>query len=108
MPEIAELPEPPYYAVIFTNKLKAQAEGYAEMAALMEDLAKTQPGYLGRETARDADGFAVTVSYWRNEADLLAWKAVAKHRLAQKTGRERWYLDYSVRVAKVERAYAMD
>jgi heme-degrading monooxygenase HmoA len=47
----------------------------------------------------------ITVSYWRDEASLLAWKQVAEHLLAQKLGKERWYEHYITRVARVERAY---
>ena len=34
------------------------------------------------------------------------WRAEAEHRVAQETGRARWYEHYSLRVATVERAYA--
>lgn len=73
------------------------------MAAVMEHLAATQPGYLGIESARDAIG--ITVSYWRSAADAQAWKAVAEHRIAQQLGRQRWYEAYRVRVATVQREY---
>lgn len=60
---IAETPEPPYYAVIFTS-LRSQGddEGYQTMATRMLELAQQQPGFLGVESARDAVG--ITVSYW--------------------------------------------
>lgn len=96
---------PPYYAVIFTTRRAAGDAGYAEMAAAMAAEAARQPGYLGMETARDAEGFGITVSYWRDEAALIAWKGHARHLLAQRLGRERWYLHYELRVARVERAY---
>lgn len=72
----------------------------------MSKLAAAQPGYLGHESARSADGFGITVSYWRDEESVRRWKSVAEHRAAQAGGRERWYSHYEVRVAKVERAYA--
>lgn len=76
------------------------------MADLMGQLAAEQDGYLGVESTRDADGFGITVSYWRDEAAMAGWKANAKHLLAQKLGRDRWYDHYELRVAKVERAYS--
>ena len=103
---LIETPEPPYYAVIFTSRLSQTPEGYAEMAEEMDRLAKSQPGYLGRELARGENGVGITVSYWQDEAAIRSWKAVAKHRLAQKIGNERWYEEYELRVAKVERAYS--
>jgi heme-degrading monooxygenase HmoA len=105
-PVFAKTPEPPYYAVIFTSTRTAGDHGYAAMADAMAELALQQPGNLGAESARGADGLGITVSYWRDEASIKAWKAVASHLAAQKLGRERWYDHYELRVAKVERAYS--
>ena len=99
-------PEPPYYAVIFTNLLSADDAGYAAMGKAMFDLALSQPGCLGAESVRNGDGFGMTVSYWRSEADILAWKAEAQHIAAQKHDIARWYAHYELRVARVERAYS--
>ena len=104
---LADPGDPPYTAVIFTSVRLPAAEGpeYAETAARMEELAARQPGYLGIESA-SGGGLGVTVSYWRTPEDATAWKAVAEHAAAQVAGRARWYADYRVRVATVERAYA--
>jgi heme-degrading monooxygenase HmoA len=102
---IARTPEPPYYAVIFTNQRTANDRGYSATADRMMELAAQQPGFLGAESARDADGFGITVSYWTSEAAIRNWKANAKHQDAQAIGKKTWYADYAVRVAKVERAY---
>lgn len=102
---IAETPEPPYTAVIFSSVRTAEAgDEYAATAERMEGLAAAQPGCLGIESAREA-GFGITVSYWRTPADARAWKAVAEHRLAQQRGREAFYRRYRVRIATVERSY---
>ena len=105
MTGFAPLPDPPYYAVIFTNRLSPDRFGYAEMAEQMEELARKQPGYLGHESTRDADGMGITVSYWSDEAAIQAWKQVAEHLFAQKKGKAKWYDHYITRVARVERAY---
>lgn len=99
-------PETPYYAVIFTSRLGENNDGYDAMGQAMVELAEQQPGYLGIETTRGADGLGITVSYWRDEESILAWKGETKHLLAQRTGIERWYEHYELRVAKVERAYS--
>ena len=96
-----------YYAVIFTAQRTPGDNGYAEMAARMDELAKTMPGYLGIESARDENGFGITVSYWESEEAIANWKKNAEHLQAQRQGRAEWYEHYSVRVAKVERAYDM-
>ncbi len=95
----------PYFAVIFSSRLKAPAKGYAEMATKMEKLAEQQPGYLGIESARDpASG--ITISYWESEQAIKNWKNQLEHQMAQKMGREKWYQHYQVRVARVEREYS--
>jgi heme-degrading monooxygenase HmoA len=105
----ADTPAPPYTAVIFTSlRTNDDDDGYARVAAAMDEQAKLQPGYLGIESARGADGLGITVSYWRTADDARAWKRVAEHAAAQRLGRERWYRAYRVRVAEVSRAYGAD
>jgi heme-degrading monooxygenase HmoA len=104
---IAETPEPPYVAVIFTSLRTDGDNGYAVMSARMDRLAAEQPGYLGLEAAREGLG-VVTVSYWVDEDSARAWKHVAAHLVAQQRGREAWYSDYRVRVAVVHRDYGPD
>ena len=103
---LAGTPEPPYYAVIFTSQ-RATDDGaaYGLMAQRMVDLGSRYDGFLGIESARGADGVGITVSYWRDEAALLAWKRDTEHQKAQQGGRHAWYDRYEVRIAKVERAY---
>ncbi|MBI5169063.1 MAG: antibiotic biosynthesis monooxygenase [Candidatus Eisenbacteria bacterium] len=105
---IATTPAPPYWAVVFSSQRTAgDAEGYRRMAEAMAELAPSQEGFLGIESARDAEGFGITVSYWRDEACIAAWKRQAAHVAAQRAGHSRWYADFAVRVARVERAYTL-
>jgi len=104
-PDGSQAPQPPYYAVVFSSQRSEGDQGYAAMAERMEELARQQPGFLGLESARGADGFGITVSYWSSEDAIVAWKAHLEHQTAQTLGRERWYTHYSLRVARVERAY---
>lgn len=99
-------PHPPYYAVIFSSCLKQSHEGYEKMGEVIVELALGQPGCLGMESTRDPTGFGITISYWKDEASIAAWKQNTQHLLAQKMGIERWYDHYELRVAKVERAYS--
>lgn len=102
----ASTPAPPYYAVIFTSVrpgTDTDDDGYAEASRRMLELAAAQPGFLGVETAREGEG--ITVSYWRDEASIAAWREQADHRVAQARA-ARWYDHFTVRVARVERAYA--
>jgi heme-degrading monooxygenase HmoA len=102
---LAKTPKPPYYAVIFTSQRTEGDRGYEVMARRMEELAARQPGFLGIESARGADSFGITVSYWTSEESIAAWKAHLDHQPAQQAGQRLWYADYHVRVAKVERDY---
>lgn len=105
-PAFAGTPEPPYYAVVFTSQRTEGDAGYRRMAERMVELAASQPGFLGIESVRGADGFGITVSYWNSEEAIANWKAHAEHRVAQKLGSRTWYAHYALRVAKVERAYS--
>lgn len=106
MSRFAPLPDPPYYAVIFTAQRNDGDFGYDAMADKMMEMAQVQPGYLGAEFSRDADGFGITVSYWHDDTSLKNWKTVSEHLFAQSLGKNRWYKHYTVRVAKVERTYS--
>lgn len=98
-----KIPFEPYYAVIFTSKRTSGDEGYADTARRMEELAATMPGFLGIDSARNETG--ITVSYWKDEASISAWREHAEHAMARKNGREKWYSTFQVRVCKVEREY---
>lgn len=104
-PNFAALPEPPYYAVIFSSLRTPGDDGYAHMAERMVELAAGQPGFLGVESTRGGDGFGITVSYWTTLEAIANWRADAEHQVAQETGKARWYQHYELRVALVEKAY---
>ncbi len=98
--------QPPYYAVIFISTLSEHSAGYAQAAERMLELARTMPGFLGEESAREERG--ITVSFWRDEAAFEHWRQQAEHLAAQRQGRERWYADYELHVTRVERFKAFN
>lgn len=100
---IAATPKPPYYAVIFTSHRTDGDNGYGYMATKMVELAAQQPGYLGVESAREDLG--ITISYWSDLESIKNWKANIEHKQAQKSGHEKWYSSFKVRISKVERDY---
>jgi heme-degrading monooxygenase HmoA len=64
-PLIAETPEPPYFAVIFTSVRTndpGSNEDYSETASRMIELAAQEEGFLGMESA--PEGLGISVSYW--------------------------------------------
>ncbi len=98
--------KPPYFAVIFTSQRREGDNGYDQMAERMVELASGMPGFLGVESARDAAGLGITVSYWQSEEAIRDWRRHAEHRIAQERGQKEWYAHYELRVAAVTRAYA--
>jgi len=102
----ANTPEPPYYAVIFTSTRTAVDDGYHAVADRMVELAPKQPGFLGVESTRGAEGLGITVSYWSSPEAIAAWKAQGEHRVAQAHGHKKWYEHFETRIARVERAYS--
>ena len=100
-------PLPPYYAVIITSAPSGiDLEGYAEMGRRMGELARRHPGFLHRESMVDETGRDLLVVYYETAESVAAWKADVEHLEAQRLGKEKWYAEYTVEVARVERAYA--
>jgi len=96
-------------AVIFVSRRNdVDAAGYDEMAGAMVALAQQQPGYIGLDSVRDADGQGITISYWRDEASARAWHRHADHAAARQAGRECWYDGWKVIACDIKRHYSSD
>jgi heme-degrading monooxygenase HmoA len=100
---IADTPETPYYAVIFTSMRTEGDNGYDNMSGQMMELAKLQDGFLGVESARNEIG--ITVSYWKDLASINKWRENSDHKIAREKGRGVWYKSFKTRIAKVESDY---
>ncbi|GLX66111.1 antibiotic biosynthesis monooxygenase family protein [Paenibacillus glycanilyticus] len=101
-------PNEPYYAVIFSSQRTDGDNGYDRMSEAMEKLASEQPGFLGVEGVRNAEGAGITISYWESLEAIHNWKQNQAHKAAQEKGRQAWYRDYKVKVCMVEREYAFE
>lgn len=93
------------FAVIFTSTRTEGDNGYTEASERMMQRVAEQPGFLGIDSIRGADGVGITVSYWESEAAILAWREHPEHRLIQARGRAEWYSAFQTRVCRVEREY---
>jgi glutathione S-transferase len=102
------IPPGPCYAVIFSNQHAGEHADYGSVAQRMVELAETMPGYLGHVSARGTDGFGITVSYWDSRQNIANFRANLEHAAAQRTGRERFYASFDLRVARVERHLTFD
>jgi heme-degrading monooxygenase HmoA len=100
---IANTPQPPYYAVIFTSIRTEGDNGYSGMSEKMLELARQQEGFLGVESAREEIG--ITVSYWRDLDSIKKWKENTDHTFAREKGCKEWYQSFKIRISKVDRDY---
>ncbi|MGV6801661.1 MAG: antibiotic biosynthesis monooxygenase family protein [bacterium] len=107
--KFAPLVKEPHYAAIFVRQHMAQktddSNEYEKVAEHMLALAKQMPGFLGFESASDNEGFGITISYWQTLDDIENWRQHEDHKAAQRRGKAHWYDAYTIRIAKVERAY---
>ena len=105
MTAIANTPNPPYIAAIFTAKRSEVVEGYDKMNELTFREVESIDGFLGYEAFHDENGFGVNISYWRDLNSLQRWKDNPLHQVAQKRGKDAWYSHYRIRICRVERDY---
>lgn len=96
-------------AVMFISERTGDdPEGYAEAAARMDTLAAAQPGYRGVDHVGSAEGQAITISYWADEASAIAWRKHPEHAETREAGRGRWYKWYMLHVAEIGRSYSWE
>lgn len=58
------------------------------------------------ESVHDVERNGITVCYWESLEAINNWKQDIEHRKAQQVGKERWYEQYRITVAKVEYEYS--
>ena len=83
---------------------------YLDIAAeLKPDLEKID-GFLSIERFQSLtdDSKLLSLSFWRDEAAVKAWRTLEHHRQAQHAGRSGVFRDYRLRVASMLRDYGMN
>ncbi len=98
-------------AVIFeVHPRPEHKEKYLAAAAKMRPLAEGVDGFVSVERFESltTPGKLVSLSYWRDERALTAWRNLPEHRAMQKLGRAEYFADYRLRVADVSRDYGLD
>jgi heme-degrading monooxygenase HmoA len=97
-------------AVIFEfTPAEGRTDDYFGFAtALRAELAKID-GFISIERFESVTtpGKFVSLSFWRDEDAVRAWRNVEDHRRAQAAGRGGIFADYRLRVASVIRDYGM-
>lgn len=97
-------------AVIFEVWPKEGHKGaYLDIAAELKPLLADADGFISVERFESLTepGKLLSVSFWRDEDALSAWRHQAEHRIAQGKGRHKHFADYRLRVAGVLRDYGM-
>ncbi len=96
--------------VIFEVWPKAgKAAEYFDIAASLRHALEKLDGFISIERFESVTqpGKFVSISFWRDEAAVQAWRNVEGHRMAQAKGRGEVFADYRIRVASVMRDYSM-
>ena len=104
--DLAVLPEPPYWAVVFTSRLSGvDLENYGPRAAEMMARVQGIEGFLGADSVRDAKGRGITVAYFDSEEAIDRWKHDPEHMASKRKGIETWYDSYEIHVSRVEKSW---
>lgn len=96
--------------VIFQVEMKeGRAADYFEIAAALRSELAAIDGFLSVERFESvtAPGKYVSLSFWRDEAAVRAWREREAHRLAQMRGKTEIFADFRISVAEVLRDYRM-
>ena len=82
---------------------------YLDIAASLRAELQTMDGFISIERYQSLTNETklLSLSFWRDEAAVTAWRNVEHHRAAQKRGREGVFRDYRLRIASVVRDYGM-
>ena len=96
--------ETPYFASIFTTQLGENLDDYDETSDRMAELVEKYDGFMGMHSARDENGYGITVCYWKSEDSINAWRNDLEHQTAQAKGKTGWYSEYTIQIAEVKRS----
>lgn len=97
-------------AVIFEFEPVAdRRQDYLQFAAELGQELDAIDGFLSIERFESLTqpGKLLSLSFWRDETSISAWRNLEKHRAAQRAGRNGIMSDYRLRVASVIRDYDM-
>ena len=97
-------------AVIFELEPDAASrDRYLDIATSLRPLLEQVDGFISIERFESLSqpGKLLSLSFWRDEAAIRAWRNLEQHRRAQKSGREGLFNDYRLRVAQVVRDYGL-
>ena len=85
-------------------------EGYLGTAASLRPILEKMDGFISIERFESlaTKGKYLSLSFWRDEEAVRAWRTLESHRKAQMKGRGGIFANYRLRVASVVRDYGMN
>lgn len=85
-------------------------ESYLDIAATLRPVLEEIDGFVSVERFESLTqpGKILSLSFFRDEQAVIAWRNTEKHRLAQQAGRGGLFADYRLRIAAVMRDYGMN
>ena len=98
-------------AVIFELEPIAESkQQYLDIAAKLGSELCTIDGFISIERFESLSqpGKLLSLSFWRDEAAISAWRNLELHRAAQQAGRDHLFRDYRLRVGEVIRDYSLE
>lgn len=98
-------------AVIFeVVPAPGRKQEYLATAAMLRKTLEAMDGFISVERFESLSqpGKLLSLSFWRDEAAVQAWRNVEVHREAQAAGRGGVFEDYRLRVAHVVRDYGLN
>lgn len=98
-------------AVIFeVEPAEGCRDAYLGLAAALRTELERADGFISVERFESltTPGKLLSLSFWRDEDAVRAWRNQPRHRLTQAKGRDGIFRDYRLRVAAVLRDYGMD
>jgi heme-degrading monooxygenase HmoA len=98
-------------AVIFeAQPHPGRRDAYLDAAARLRPLLENIDGFVSIERFESltTPGKILSLSLWRDEDAVRAWRNVEEHRRIQAAGRQSIFADYRLRVAAVIRDYGMN
>ena len=88
---------------VFRNKLRPDADGYADELARMLNSVQLMPGFIESKTFTADDGERVTIIMFESLDQQRAWFEHPGHRTAQQRGRDEFYEFYRLQVCELVR-----
>jgi len=96
--------------ILEVEPAEGRKNAYLDLAAHLRPVLETMDGFLSVERFQSLTnpGKILSLSFFRDEEAVQAWRNTFEHRRAQEAGRGGVFAGYRLRVAQVLRDYGME